>query len=318
MKNKSILIAALCATALGGCANTLRGGPDLVSASVEGPNADTRFTELKTAIEEHCFKINTPRLTRQQRNDLTDALLVIADRRYFAFERAFSNESRGGTFLASFASIGLTTAGALSGENAAQTLATLDTALKGSTQAFSKDFLFDQTVPALQNQMEASRAKIEEVIQTRKEAPVERWSTCNAVKDVMAYEQAGTLIGAIADITAAASEEKREAEKDLEETKEAIIAACDVINPETAVLNLRFRELVGTADGENAELRLKAAEALKMELTAGTVPTWPELANAFDQALCDDARKKDFLDTLDPPQPAPAEPAPAEPAQTEE
>lgn len=293
------LAISVIAIALSGCANTLRGGPDRVYDSVEGPRADLRYAELKTAINTHCYKLSTTGSTRTQRDRLIGALMLIADRRYSEFELSLSNESRGGNFASSFASIGLTTAAALSSEAAAQTLATLDTGLKGATQSYAKDFLFDQTVPALQNQMRASRATIRERIYERRSRSIEEWPICWALHDIIAYEQAGTLVGAIVDITATSAEEQQEAEESAEATLSNILAACDTINPDTAELNLRFRNLVGTVDGENAELRRAAAEGLGIEVADGVVPTWSQLRDPFDQKLCDDDRKRAFLENLE-------------------
>jgi hypothetical protein len=299
MKKKTVVTAVTSALALSGCASTVSGGPDRVYSAVEGPSADPRFSELKAAIEKHCYKTSTPDSTKTQRDRLIGALILIADRRYVEFEIGLSNESRGGAFASSFASIGLTTAAALSSESAAKTLATLDTALKGATQSYSKDFLFDQTIPALQNQMRASRAKVLELIYERRSRSMEEWPTCWALHDVIAYEHAGTLVGAIADITATSVVEKNEAEDEAKRTLKNILAACDTINPDTAELNLRFRNLVGTADGENVELRRTAAEGLGLKLEGDAAPTWSQLRDPFDQQLCDDDRKKAFLENLE-------------------
>ncbi len=79
----------------------------------------------------------------------------------------------------------------------------------------------------------------------------------------------------------------------------SITASCGTINPDTVALNQRFRNLVGTIDGQNSQIRQAAAESLEIEVPPGTVPTWPVLRNAFDQKLCDDSRKKAFLDELE-------------------
>jgi hypothetical protein len=289
--------------------NTLRGGPERVYSSIEGPNADTRFSELKTAIENHCYKVTSKtNTTREERDRLIGALLLIADRRYNEYELSLSNESRGGTFTASLVSIGLTSAAALASESAAQTLATLDTGLKGATQAYSKDFLFDQAVPALQNQMRASRATIRERIYQSRSRPIDDWPVCWSLHDLIAYEQAGTLVGAIVDITATSAEEQSEAEEKANATLQNILASCESINSDTAELNLQFRMLVGTAEGANPELRMAAAESLGMTVAAGTVPSWAQLRDAFDQKLCDDTSKTTFLNQLEASMPPAAPP----------
>jgi predicted small secreted protein len=200
---------AVAASLLAGCVNTVRGGPERVySASL---NAD-RANALVASIDEYCFKLpeqeQPASVKSANRNDVVFAYMLLADRRYYVFESAILNETSSGNFSANALSLALSTAGALAGESAAQTLSALDTGVKGATQSFGKEFLFDQTVPALINQMRASRAAVRTRIYEGTKASHDDWPLCLALQELTEYEQAGTLTGAITTLTSTAVADK--------------------------------------------------------------------------------------------------------------
>ncbi len=212
MNHKSIgmaVSASMLALALGACGNTIRGAPLRIMNEVGTPKGSDPFEPLRSAVKTYCIKPKAGSVDEAKRDQTVAALRFIADLRYSNFYNRLSAENRGGNFLASTVSIGLTGAGTLAGESAAQTLGAIDTALKGATQAYSKDFLFNQTIPAIQNQMEASRARMRELMARKRRLNIKDYDMCDALSDVISYEQAGTISAAIADLGATTANTKK-------------------------------------------------------------------------------------------------------------
>lgn len=216
---KSVLGLFLASTLLGGCANTVRGGPPKMVQILENDRAG-RLTQVAKAIEDDCFSlpVSGPAQPRMKRNLLADAYMLVVDEAYGEYEKNLLNESRSNNLASTIFSLGLSTAGTIAGESAAQTLSAIDTGVKGAEQSYDKEFLFNQTIPALLNQMRASRAEISNRIYHRFDADYDDWSSCHALRDLTAYEQAGTLVGALINLTANTGEDKNQKEKEAEET----------------------------------------------------------------------------------------------------
>lgn len=188
------------------CSNTIYGGPARIHNVIA--NDKDNYSELHEAIKEACFNPSSETVDRVKRNNIVHGYMLLADRRYNRFEAALLNENRGGNFLASTLSLGLSTAGSLASEGAAQTLTTIDGGLKGATQSFGKEFLFNQTVTALISQMRASRAEQKVRINQGLITSSSSWTLCEAMQNLTDYEQAGTLTSAITRLTATAVDDK--------------------------------------------------------------------------------------------------------------
>jgi hypothetical protein len=212
MRNKVIGITII-ASMLAGCANTVRGGPQPVYL-VNSPSEKYKF--INDEIDKYCLKLDNTTIEKEHRNNVVLGYMLQADRRYNQFESALLNENRTGNFSANALSLALTTAGTLAGESAAQTLSAIDTGLKGATQSYGKEFLFDQTIPALLNQMRASRAEARERIYAGIRTTPADWPLCLAMQELANYEQAGTLTGAITNLTSAAANDKMVSEENAE------------------------------------------------------------------------------------------------------
>ncbi|WP_374944540.1 hypothetical protein [Sphingomonas sp.] len=175
---------------------------DMIASDTKAGKAGvSRLGALKGAIQADCLELplTAPGGTGR-RNALATAYMLVVDQAYDRFEAAMLQEARTGNFVATIASLGLATAGAVASGKTASILSAANTGVIGEREAFNKEFLFSMTVPALQNQMRASRADVRTRIYERMQQGLDIWPTCIALQDLGAYEQAGTIVGALVGI----------------------------------------------------------------------------------------------------------------------
>ncbi|MGY8973560.1 MAG: hypothetical protein ACKVGV_07965 [Sphingomonadales bacterium] len=233
------------------------------------------------------------------RNYVVASYTSAIDKRYRTFTDQLRSGSRGSALGFGLLQLGLTGATALAKEADVSELATITAIATGAGAVVDENVFFDRTMPAIIAAMDAERAGIKTDIARKKALSADRYSLDEAIDDLDRLQRAGRLDRALARITRAAEADRVAQEEELN----AITSACDDISVLAAPLNERFRNLVGTQDGENPELRQTAASVLRLEVEPGTVPTWAGLREAFDQKLCDDTEKENFLDDLEKSQP---------------
>jgi len=286
----------LAAVSLCGCA-TIRGS----QATVPELYAST-LVPVGTALKSYYQVPDTARggMTRfAYRNYVVASYTSAIDKRYRTFTDQLRSGSRGSALGFGLLQLGLTGATALAKEADVSELATITAIATGARAVVDENVFFDRTMPAIIAAMDAERAGIKTDIARKKALSADRYSLDEAIDDLDRLQRAGRLDRALARITRAAEADRVAQEEELN----AITSACDDISVLAAPLNERFRNLVGTQDGENPELRQTAASVLRLEVEPGTVPTWAGLREAFDQKLCDDTEKENFLDDLEKSQP---------------
>lgn len=295
LRGRDILVG-LAAVSLCGCA-TIRGS----QATVPELYAST-LVPVGTALKSYYQVPDTARggMTRfAYRNYVVASYTSAIDKRYRTFTDQLRSGSRGSALGFGLLQLGLTGATALAKEADVSELATITAIATGAGAVVDENVFFDRTMPAIIAAMDAERAGIKTDIARKKALSADRYSLDEAIDDLDRLQRAGRLDRALARITRAAEADRVAQEEELN----AITSACDDISVLAAPLNERFRNLVGTQDGENPELRQTAASVLRLEVEPGSVPTWAGLREAFDQKLCDDTEKENFLDDLEKSQP---------------
>lgn len=295
LRGRNILVG-LAAVSLCGCA-TIRGS----QATVPELYAST-LVPVGTALKSYYQVPDTARggMTRfAYRNYVVASYTSAIDKRYRTFTDQLRSGSRGSALGFGLLQLGLTGATALAKEADVSELATITAIATGAGAVVDENVFFDRTMPAIIAAMDAERAGIKTDIARKKALSADRYSLDEAIDDLDRLQRAGRLDRALARITRAAEADRVAQEEELN----AITSACDDISVLAAPLNERFRNLVGTQDGENPELRQTAASVLRLEVEPGSVPTWAGLREAFDQKLCDDTEKENFLDDLEKSQP---------------
>jgi hypothetical protein len=140
------------------------------------------------------------------RDAVIAARLQIMDQNFQSFKVQLRAAISGLNLGTDVAALGLTAAAALTSGGTAKALAAASTGVIGVGTAFSKDTLFQQTVPAIFAQMEADRLSV--LVRIRKaqaEADVTKYPLAMALTDLTAYERGGTLESATATLAQNAS-----------------------------------------------------------------------------------------------------------------
>ena len=192
---------------LGGCA-AFDGYPRRVT----DPDADIQQLQdqLSASAIRDCLK--APDLAC--RNRIIGARMYATDIRFSQFEEDLFRDTRRGGFNATLATLGLSTAAAASTGGVAQALSGLSALIIGGREAFQKEVLSERTVIAIHTAMRARRAQVALRLRGALEVPIARYPLEAALADLDAYYNAGTVLGALVNITetVGAGAEKAEAE----------------------------------------------------------------------------------------------------------
>ena len=150
---------------------------------------------------------------KTSRNNYISVKMFEIDRSYHQFITLLNASDAGIVSFANFAQLGLTTAAtAIPVVQTTKVLATAATAVGGSKAIYNQDLLRTQTLQALENQMDADRTKIKNII-------VERMNNCDAkeyplgfvLSDLQSYASAGTPDSALVSLNSSASKAKESA-----------------------------------------------------------------------------------------------------------
>ena len=197
---------------LAGCAS-LRGAPEHVV------DVDREVAALAPlhgdAFVATCVQTAEEAERRRCRDQIIEARMIAIDRRYTEFRQDFYADSRWGRFAATIASLGLTAAGTLSGADAGKVIAAAATGLTGARAAFDREILVEKTAAAIETAMDSARDKVALRIREGMRQPTTTYSLSAAIGDLEAYYNAGSLLGALSDITRLVGVQSAEVQADL-------------------------------------------------------------------------------------------------------
>jgi len=253
----NILLLAMSCT-LGGCAGLSNGAPPVFRLQQEDAANATHdsLAPIRDAIQADCLDISAPHgptEAKAMRNRLVTAYMFGVDVAYNQYERQLLDAVRQNDLGASSASLALSTIGAVVGEQAlAQALSTTNALVTGTHTAISRDYLFNQTLTTLQTQMRASRAHQRATILLRLKLDYDDWNSCTALSDVLAYEQAGTLNAALAEVSASATLANREGQAQVQ-------AAIPIVAPATSATATALDAFISPEDEELWPSRIDVA-----------------------------------------------------------
>lgn len=161
---------------------------------------------------------NDPEKQKIYRNQVINARLYIIDHYYRRFIKKVQGE-RGTTNIgAELMVIGLNTAGIISSTKQLKDIfSALSLGVTGAKLSFDKNLYFEQTMPALVNKMDALRNKQLVVIRNNMKLSTDEYGLTDSFLDIRNYVLAGTVVGAVIGISESASEQNKEAKKELAE-----------------------------------------------------------------------------------------------------
>jgi hypothetical protein len=237
-----------------GC-STIRGAPEPstdLDAEVSGLAALHNAANINTCLSQD--------VSAQQscRDTIVQARMIAIDARYTQFRHAFYGEARWGSFAATVASLGLTSAASLSPLSTAHILGAAATGVTGTQAAYDKEVLVDRTANAIETSMDGARGLIAVRIRQGLQRSASNYPLAAALSDLEDYYSAGTLLGALANITQNAGVQAQTANQELRSVSgfastSAALYLRNYINPPGATSLVRQQR---NSDVENAEVKL--------------------------------------------------------------
>ena len=258
MQPTSMLLSACAAVFLTGCAS-FNAMPDPVITRAAA-DAIIQPISVPTALQAMPGEITlgTGKTYRNQISSLR--ILPQHNSHYLDFLLHLSRQVKGANFGLDFAALSLSSVSAIA-HAAANELATAAAIVTGTRSSLDKEVYFDKTLPAIVSAMEARRLSVRADIEKRmKEEDVETYTLEQGFADVMRYQMATTIDGAIQDITSAAGQQEATAEQ---EYKDAVNSCSPGVDVRTVwgQINDRVYDLVDANSGEKLAAAAKAVGA---------------------------------------------------------
>jgi hypothetical protein len=269
-------LALLAAPLLAGCAS-FNSMPSPV-LTVQATDAMLDGLSVKQAIDGSAA-ITDEGLRKAYRNKVIASYLAAADARYLAFLRQLSRQTKGGNFGLDVTALGLSSIAAIA-KGAANELSTGAAIATGTRGSLNKEVYFDKALPALVSAMEARRITVRgEIEQRMRDESSSAYTIEQGFADVMRYQMATTLDGAIQEITSAAGQQEAEAK---EFYKDAVDACDPAKGLDTLWGDVSRRLRATAADNDPPTDQLKAVATM---LEVETRPTTAEQADSIMDAL---------------------------------
>jgi hypothetical protein len=265
-----VLMASACLTA---CAS-FNSMPDPV-LTVRATNAMMEPYAVTKALQD----IETAPDKKAYRNKVIAAYLAAADARYLSFLQQLSRQTKGSNFGLDVAALGLSSIAAIA-KGAANELSTGAAIATGTRGSLNKEVYFDKALPALITSMEARRITVRgEIEQRMRDEESDAYTLEQGFADIVRYQMATTLDGAIQEITKSAGEQEAAAQ----ELYKDAVDACDPAEGLAAKWGTVNRAMAKPASqgGPTAE-RLKAVAVM---LGAAEMETSLDQRNAIMDAL---------------------------------
>jgi hypothetical protein len=289
------------------------GCPNEPSRNLSKENKNAIANRINTYLAEAQDAFNVPNTDpaarKRIRNDAIEEMLALIDSNYHDYITRLANHRATTDFLADVIELGTGAAtGIAKGERPNQILGIALTAFRGGRRSAELNFYREQTTPILIAKMDDNRSRIYAGILQKKARTADDYSFKEAIRDMVAYFNAGTLIRAFTELakdtstSAAASEEAVRVLRG--EVKLTDIPTLEVANLTDAVFAQRrslaqqVRDLrtKGTAAGEEAA----RAIPLPTPADAANVTAAEQTAIAEAEARREAARKEKLAETLKP------------------
>lgn len=194
------LLVAVLVFALAGCTHAIRGGPRTTM--------DDAFSEKTASLAANQLnKITIP----TARDDFIEMRLMMIDRAYQQYVQQLNQERTKAKLAAQLGDLFLSVGGTLTNSTIAKTnLAGASTLLNGSSAIVDRTLFYEQTISALVAAMDANRARVRLRIARSIGKRMEEYPKREVFSDLLEYESAGTLLGGILYVHAAAKEDKKQ------------------------------------------------------------------------------------------------------------
>jgi hypothetical protein len=181
-------------------------------------NINERLTTYQAAYNQAIT--NNPTEAQRQRNDALELAVAIIDDNYNDYIKTLNSRRARNDFIADVIDLGTSAAvGIVKGERANQILGIGLTAFRGGRTKAELEFYKQQTVPILITKMDDNRAQVLSDILLKKSKPVTAYSMNEAIRDIVGYFNAGTLVRAFTQLSKDTAAQAKKSEEDLADIK---------------------------------------------------------------------------------------------------
>ena len=150
---------------------------------------------------------------QQIRNSAIEMALGVIDDNYAGYINSIETRRSTSDFVADVVELGTGAAiGITKGERANQILGIALTAFRGGRRSSELNFYKQQTTPILINKMDDNRSTIYATILLKKGKDVNEYGWYEAIRDIVAYYNAGTLVRAFSQLSKATAAQAQESE----------------------------------------------------------------------------------------------------------
>jgi hypothetical protein len=205
-------------------------GCALFSGYPADPQPSTALDDLRSKYfsqnVEDCYNAGAcaslPHLAGKQaiRDDVVLTRMHIYDMEFTLFARELSGGNNTISLGGDLTALALNGLGATTGSSATKAaLAAASGGIIAANGAVNKDLFYQKTIPAIVTQMEADREKVEAVIFAGLKQPDDKYPLQRAVIDLDALNNAGSINGAVANITQQATGAKVDSQKSIDDLR---------------------------------------------------------------------------------------------------
>lgn len=160
-------------------------------------NAQARYTTALSADA-----TDASGAAKQIRNDAIDDAVAVINDNYAGYISGIESRRSKADFLLDVIDLGAASAtGIAKGERPNQILGIALTAFRGGRKSVELNFYKQQTTPILINKMDDNRATVLGDILEKRDSPVQDYSLKGAIRDVVDYYNAGTLVRAFTELS---------------------------------------------------------------------------------------------------------------------
>lgn len=213
--SSKFLLPVLCALSLAGC-SSFEGFPDYpVSQNGYVDELNKKFFDPEKPFGNYYAKGNTADDQLRIRNEIIAGRMLAFDIRFNQYRSRLHRNGVSHNALSNSLVLTLDALGTAISGGASQVLSAVSGGVSGIKTTVDKDLFFEKTMSVLMQEMESGRKKIKVRILKNLQKPLEEYSLQQGLSDLEDYYFAGTIPGALSNISAQSGQEAQEADKAL-------------------------------------------------------------------------------------------------------
>ena len=204
---------------ISGCAS-IQGFPDRPDDVGKSLKALKKTYSIDVVLQKFRDEKITPEAQLSYRNEVISGRMLTIDMQYSLYQKGLYSQGVGSQIGLDIVELGLGGAGALVDGGTSQILSAVSGGIAGTQSSIDKTLFYDQTLPAILAVMNSERTTIRTRIEKGEQLSLTDYPITRALSDLENYYFAGTIPGAISQITSQAGEKQAEAEQIVTETIE--------------------------------------------------------------------------------------------------